>query len=114
MKIAANYWRSKKLIIAIVGAILLFHVIIRQISNSIGASIYLKEIYRDVVYGANSQLEADAEILKKTMLFMTEQRNQYDPEVIDFVGKILIKPSKKNINLHKPVKCHLLKKEETT
>jgi FkbM family methyltransferase len=41
-------------------------------------------------------------ILMKTLRFITQDVNEYDPDLIEFVKSLIIKPSEKELNLEKP------------
>ena len=79
-----------------------------------GGRIKIDELYRDYIFGPKNQLEVDPETLKQTMKFMTYNRSQYDQEVVDFVQKLLIPPSPRNmLNIRNKTRKHFSQSDQS-
>lgn len=68
------------------------------------AAIFLDELFTDVVHGSHDHIQVESSILKRTLEFMIEERDEYDPEVVEFVRQLIVPPSNKPIRLTNPDK----------
>ena len=55
-------------------------------------SLKINEIFQDFLNQSSEQLLVDEVVLMRTILFMIEERNEYDPELIDFVRSLIVQP----------------------
>ena len=108
-------YQSRRKLYLLLGFILLCgYTLFHHFPNDTGARIYLSELYRDIVYGPQDQLEVDPEILKQTKQFMTYNRSQYDQEVVDFVQMLIIPPSPQNkLNIRNKTRKHFSQSDQS-
>jgi hypothetical protein len=108
-------YQSRRKLYLLLGFILLCgYTLFHHFPNDTGARIYLSELYRDIVYGPQDQLEVDPETLKQTMQLMLEKRDQYDRKVVDFIRNLLLMPSPNNeLNLRNKKRKHFSQSDQS-
>lgn len=81
-------------------SILLMYQILIVVRSKPENSIFLDELFTDILGGgAHDQIQVESSVLKRTIQFMIEERDEFDPEVVEFVRQLIVAPSNKPLKL---------------
>lgn len=94
-----------RLIFLLIIIIIIIQITNRKLKSNFPYSNSEDSIFNTIMECSNEQLLVDKSILLKTLSFMIEETDEYDPKLIEFVRSLIHKPSiERKLNLTNKMK----------